>query len=222
MCNSKSANEISQNPTRWSLLLRRQNYCVKTWTTQRQNEGNRCPKTPPLGNLLDTGEVYFEDYDTHCNGFVLDNETILCGFAKQLKRGEPGFFVATRGIEHEFTLKRTEDSVFDQISDLHSKLHQLRSARALTFAAWCGPASSSTVSGEKLQGHQIDWAEVEEDMLWLCDEVGNTMRRYVLLLDNVSFDNPVQRKECLEDLGNKGICRAKVHEVWDATILLPR
>ena len=58
--------------------------------------------------------------------------------------------------------------------------------------------------------------------MWLCDEVGNTMRRYVLLLDNVSFDNPTQRKKCLEGLGNKGIRRAKIHEVWDAaTILLP-
>ena len=60
-------------------------------------------------------------------------------------------------------------------------------------------------------------------MVWLCNEVGNTMRRHVLLFDNVSFDNPAQRKKCLEDLGNKGIRRAKVHEVWDAaTILSPR
>lgn len=66
-------------------------------------------------------------------------------------------------------------------------------------------------------------AEVIEDMVWICDEVGNTMRRYVLLLNRLQFLDPQSRKKILDDLGAQGIRRAKVHEVWDAaTILLPR
>ena len=60
-------------------------------------------------------------------------------------------------------------------------------------------------------------------MVWLCDELGNTLRRYVLLLNNMKFESAPQRKKCLAELASHGIQRGKVHEVWDAaTILLGR
>lgn len=61
-------------------------------------------------------------------------------------------------------------------------------------------------------GHTIDWSDVIEDMVWICDEVGTLMRRYVNLLDGLNFPNVDGRKAMLASLEEKGVRRATIHK----------
>lgn len=138
------------------------------WVGRHQTyDGRRDKQSVVMRMMSDDGIVYFEDYETHLEGRV-DEPNHVSGVVQQLKRGEPGFFVARRGKDYKFELYRAEDSKIEQINAVRSKVQQARAARALAFAAWCGSASSSRVSGEKFTGLQVDWVSVYVCVLKVC------------------------------------------------------
>eukprot|EP00510_Aplanochytrium_minuta_P001115 CAMPEP_0184019078 /NCGR_PEP_ID=MMETSP0954-20121128/8539_1 /TAXON_ID=627963 /ORGANISM="Aplanochytrium sp, Strain PBS07" /LENGTH=613 /DNA_ID=CAMNT_0026300679 /DNA_START=430 /DNA_END=2272 /DNA_ORIENTATION=- len=169
---------------------------------------------------MDRNALYYEDYETQCVGSIVSGGTKLIGSVAQLEGGRPGFFVQSRNCESSFVLERSQSSEADEVNLLRSKLLTAQAGRALAFARWCGSVSPGRISNERFLGRQVDWAEVIEDMTWLCEEVSATMRRQVHLLNELDFEDLVARKAKLESLSQKGISRFQTHQNWDAATIL--
>eukprot|EP00511_Aplanochytrium_stocchinoi_P006509 CAMPEP_0204830954 /NCGR_PEP_ID=MMETSP1346-20131115/9509_1 /ASSEMBLY_ACC=CAM_ASM_000771 /TAXON_ID=215587 /ORGANISM="Aplanochytrium stocchinoi, Strain GSBS06" /LENGTH=681 /DNA_ID=CAMNT_0051961579 /DNA_START=533 /DNA_END=2578 /DNA_ORIENTATION=- len=172
---------------------------------------------------MDRNALYYEDFETQCVGSIVSGGKKIIGSVAQLQGGQPGFFVPSKDSEHSFVLERTEQSDADEINLLRSKLLIARAGRALSFASWCGSVSSPRVVNERFIGRKVDWAEIVEDMSWLCEEISATMRRQVHILNDLTFEDVSLRKLELEKLARKGISRFQTHQNWDAaTILLSK
>eukprot|EP00924_Labyrinthula_sp_SR-Ha-C_P013781 maker-scaffold_5-snap-gene-13.4-mRNA-1 protein AED:0.15 eAED:0.15 QI:0/0.33/0.75/1/0.66/0.75/4/444/648 len=165
-------------------------------------------------------EVYIEDFETRCIGMVSSTEPKqLSGNVKQLKNGREGFDLPST-FEHRFNLLRLESSKAKELVELREQYYQARTARALSFAVWCGSASRSVILRETFGNDRVDWAEVVEDVTWIVDEVGCTMRRYVRLLKNLEFNTPSHRKQVLKDLAEQGASRINMHSIWESCLEL--